>query len=44
MKSARIEQVIKLLKFLNSLDDIELIKMSIEGIVEILEEENNSDQ
>ena len=32
----KIEQSIKLLNFLLTLDDMELIKISIEGIVEVL--------
>ena len=41
-KSQKLEQIIKLLKFIITLDDMEIIKATIESIVEILEEENNN--
>lgn len=45
-KEKKLQQAVKLLKFLITLDDIEIIKHTLESVVEILEEENpqNSDQ
>ena len=37
----KIEQVIELLKFALSLDDEEIIKSTVESVIEILEEEIN---
>lgn len=39
----KLEQIIKLLKFLLTIDDMEIIKSTLESVVEILEEENNQD-
>lgn len=41
IKYDKLHQVIKLLKFIVTLDDLEIIKATIEAITEILEEENN---
>lgn len=38
-KNAKIKQIIELLKFTLSIDDEEIIKSSIESVVEMLEEE-----
>lgn len=37
----KLEQIIKLLKFILTIDDMEIIKSTLESVVEILEEENN---
>ncbi len=39
-KSLKLEQITKLLKFLLTLNDMEIIKATLESIIEILEEEN----
>lgn len=39
-KNKKLQQITKLLKFLITLDDIEIIKHTLESVVEILEEEN----
>ncbi len=39
-KNIKIEQVIELLKFSLSLEDEEIIRSTIESVIEILEEEN----
>lgn len=38
----KLQQIIKLLKFLLTLDDIEIIQNTLESIIEALEEENNN--
>lgn len=42
-KAKKIQQIVKLLKFLLTLDDMEIIKSTLESVIEILEEENNQD-
>jgi hypothetical protein len=37
----KLQQVIRLLKFLSTIDDIEIIKSTLESVAEILEEEND---
>lgn len=39
-KNAKIKQVIEILKFILTIDDEEIIKSSIESVIEILEEIN----
>lgn len=39
--NTKLEQVIELLKFALSLDDEEIIKSTVESVIEILEEEKN---
>ncbi len=39
--SKKMAEATKLLKFLTEIDDIEIIKISLKSIIEILEEENN---
>jgi Trp operon repressor len=41
VKNQKIQQIIKLLKFILTIDDLEIIKSTIESVTEILEEENN---
>lgn len=41
-KDLKIKKVIKILKFLLSIDDMEVIKSSMESVVESLEEEIDS--
>lgn len=43
-KAKKIQQTVKLLKFLLTLDDIEIIKSTLESIIELLEENNNEDE
>lgn len=38
-KNAKIKQIIELLKFVLTIDDEEIIRSSIESIIEMLEEE-----
>lgn len=38
-KEGRVKRAVKLLKFLQSVDDVEIIKSSLESITELLEEE-----
>lgn len=38
-KSAKLKQVIDLLKFVLTIDDEEIVKSTIESIIEVLEEE-----
>jgi len=40
-KNTKIKKTIKILKFLLTIDDMEVIKSSIESIIEMLEEEIN---
>lgn len=40
-KDENIKKALKLLKFLLTIDDVEVIKSSLEAIVEMLEEEIN---
>lgn len=42
VKSEKLQQIIKLLKFIITLDDLEIICATLESIIEILEEENNN--
>ncbi len=42
INTERLQQIIKLLKFIITLDDLEIIKATIESIIEVLQEENNS--
>ena len=39
-KSLKVVQVIKLLEFLLTIDDVEVIQSTLESIIEILQEEN----
>lgn len=41
-KYNRLPQIIKLLKFIITLDDLEIIKTTIEAIIELLEEQENN--
>jgi len=43
-KTKKMQQIIKLLKFLLTLDDMEIIKNTLESVIEILEEENNNNE
>lgn len=40
-KSMKIKQVVELLRFVLTLDDEEIVKSTIESIIELLEEEMN---
>lgn len=37
----KLQRIIKLLKFINTIDDPEIVKSTIESIIELLEEEIN---
>ncbi len=41
-KSQKLHRAIKLLKFVVSTDDLEVIKSTIESVIELLEEDNDS--
>lgn len=38
-KNAKFKKMISIIKFLNSIDDLDVIKSSLEAIIEMLEEE-----
>jgi hypothetical protein len=40
-KEQKLRQIIKLLNFLLTLDDLEIIKSTLESVIELLQEENN---
>jgi hypothetical protein len=40
-RSQKLTQVVELLRFVLTLDDEEIIKSTIESVIELLEEENN---
>ncbi len=40
-KKAKLKQVLELLKFVRTLDDEEIMKSTIESVIELLEEEIN---
>jgi len=40
-KKSKLEHLVKILKFLLTIDDLELLKSSIESVIEELEEEIN---
>jgi hypothetical protein len=42
MSKKKIQHIIELLKLVLTLDDEEMVKVTIESIIEILEEETNS--
>ena len=41
VKNQKIQQIIKLLKFILTVDDLEIIKSTLESVIELLEEENS---